>query len=99
VLLSACWIAVHYGIALTAWGRWLIARTVLAAHGRLPWRLLGFLEDAHRRGLLRRRGSLYEFRHARLQEVLCQSNSHPVAARWDAPKGYGARLREDGRPW
>jgi hypothetical protein len=99
VLLSACWIAVHYGIALTAWGRWLIARTVLAARGRLPWRLLGFLEDAYRRGLLRRRGSVYEFRHARLQEVLCQSNSHPVAARWDTPKGYGARLREDGRPW
>ncbi|MEW2360219.1 NACHT domain-containing protein [Spirillospora sp. NPDC029432] len=36
--------------------------------GRLPWRLLAFLEDAHRLGLLRRAGPVYQFRHARLLE-------------------------------
>jgi hypothetical protein len=36
--------------------------------GRLPWRLPEFLDDAYRRGVLRRAGAVYQFRHARLQE-------------------------------
>ncbi|MEW2174823.1 hypothetical protein AB0890_00545 [Streptomyces sp. NPDC005406] len=35
-----------------------------------PVRLMAFLEDAHRRNLLRAVGPVYEFRHARLQERL-----------------------------
>lgn len=35
--------------------------------GRTPFRLLVFLEDAHRRGVLRQVGGSYEFRHIELQ--------------------------------
>ncbi|MGW6014873.1 NACHT domain-containing protein [Streptomyces sp. NPDC055210] len=57
-------------IALSAWGWLLVTRLWLCGTGRLPWRLMRFLEDAHRRGVLRQAGALYEFRHARLQERL-----------------------------
>jgi hypothetical protein len=48
----------------------LIARTWLALTGRLPWPVMTFLRDAHRRGLLRQSGGVYQFRHARLQDQL-----------------------------
>ncbi|WP_285640475.1 BTAD domain-containing putative transcriptional regulator [Lentzea sp. NBRC 102530] len=44
----------------------------LAARGRVPWRFLTFLDDAHRRGVLRQVGAVYQFRHVRLQERLAQ---------------------------
>lgn len=37
---------------------------------RLPLRLMRFLEDAHRRGILRQSGGAYQFRHRLLQEHL-----------------------------
>ncbi|MFB7784858.1 hypothetical protein ACFC1D_19365 [Streptomyces vinaceus] len=37
-----------------------------------PLRLMAFLDDAHRRGLLRANGPAYEFRHVRLQERLAR---------------------------
>ncbi len=98
VLLSAFWIALHYAVAMTAWGRWLLARTALALRGDLPWRLLRFLDDAHRRGLLRQRGSRWEFRHAHLQDRLCQESATPLTPRWE-PGAYGARARGDGSGW
>ncbi|MFC3895014.1 helix-turn-helix domain-containing protein [Lentzea rhizosphaerae] len=58
-----------YGLSLTAWGQWvLFARIWLPLTGRLPWKLPAFLDDAYRRGVLRRAGAVYQFRHARLQE-------------------------------
>ncbi|MFJ9350176.1 NACHT domain-containing protein [Streptomyces sp. NPDC101237] len=57
-------------LALSAWGRLAVARCWLALTGRLPWRLLRFLDDAHRRGVLRQSGAYYEFRHQRLQSYL-----------------------------
>ncbi|USX56475.1 hypothetical protein [Lentzea sp. HUAS12] len=51
-----------------AWVGFTIARTWFALCGRLPWRLLGFLEEAHERGVLRQVGAAYEFRHQRLQQ-------------------------------
>ncbi|MEU2731490.1 hypothetical protein ABZ650_27580 [Streptomyces griseoviridis] len=57
-------------LALSAWGRFVVARVWLAGTGRLPWRLMRFLEDAHRRGVLRRSGASFEFRHLRLQTHL-----------------------------
>ncbi|MBM7864890.1 XRE family transcriptional regulator [Lentzea nigeriaca] len=58
-----------YVLSLTAWGQWMIfARVWLPLTGRLPWRLPEFLDDAYRRGVLRRAGAVYQFRHARLQE-------------------------------
>ncbi|MGN9821793.1 NACHT domain-containing protein [Streptomyces sp. SD11] len=59
------------GLALTvstyAWPYYSAARVVLAARGRLPWRLQTFLADAHHLGVLRQIGPVYQFRHARLQ--------------------------------
>jgi hypothetical protein len=53
-----------------AWPRFAMARFWLAACGHLPWRLMRFLDDAHRRGVLRQVGAEYQFRHARLQDHL-----------------------------
>jgi hypothetical protein len=58
------------GLALTAAGWFTLARGYLAIRGRLPWRLLEFLQDAQRRGVLRQVGGVYQFRHARLQDRL-----------------------------
>jgi NACHT domain len=52
------------------WVPYVIARGWLAAHGRLPWRLLRFLGDAHDRGVLRQNGVVYQFRHASVREHL-----------------------------
>ncbi|WP_202818866.1 helix-turn-helix domain-containing protein [Actinosynnema sp. ALI-1.44] len=57
--------------SLTAWGTWMVfARVWLPVNGRLPWSLPALLEDAYRRGVLRRVGAVYQFRHARLQDHL-----------------------------
>ncbi|MFI9379602.1 BTAD domain-containing putative transcriptional regulator [Kutzneria sp. NPDC052558] len=53
-----------------AWGTFAMTRLWLASRGRIPWRLLPFLDDAHRRGVLRQVGAVYQFRHARLRERL-----------------------------
>jgi transcriptional regulator with XRE-family HTH domain/GTPase SAR1 family protein len=60
--------------SLTAWGTWFVfARVWLPLNGRVPWSLPAFLEDAYQRGVLRRSGAVYQFRHARLQDHLTQS--------------------------
>jgi len=70
--------ALSYAIAFTAWGQWLLlARIWLPLTGRLPWTPLSFLEDAYRRGVLRRAGAVYQFRHARLQDHLISGTEHP----------------------
>jgi hypothetical protein len=37
---------------------------------RVAWRVMDFLADAHDRGVLRRVGSAYQFRHVRIKESL-----------------------------
>lgn len=56
----------------SAWGQFAAARFVLARRGRLPLRLMSFLDDAHRRGVLRQVGPVYQFRHAALQRHLAR---------------------------
>lgn len=60
------------GLAITAltsaWPSWVIARTWLAIRGQLPWHVMAFLDDAHKRGILRQSGSVYQFRHLELQQ-------------------------------
>jgi hypothetical protein len=46
------------------------ARFWLAITGRLPWRTMAFLSEAHRLGVLRQAGAVYQFRHLSLQENL-----------------------------
>jgi len=36
----------------------------------MPWSLMGFLADAHQRGVLRQAGAVYQFRHIELQHHL-----------------------------
>ncbi|TJZ57368.1 serine protease [Streptomyces piniterrae] len=57
-----------YGLSFTAWGQWVaLSRIWLPLTGRLPWAVIAFLDDAHQRGVLRKAGAVYQFRHARLQ--------------------------------
>ncbi|MFH8467326.1 NACHT domain-containing protein [Streptomyces sp. NPDC017991] len=73
-------------LALSAWGRLGPARIWLALTGRAPWRLMTFLEEAHRRGVLRQSGARYEFCHLRLQQSLAST----------ADPGAGAGGRQPG---
>ncbi len=57
-------------LVLTSWAFYGIARTWLALRHRLPWSVMDFLDDAHRRGVLRRAGQVYQFRHIELQHRL-----------------------------
>ncbi|ANY10461.1 hypothetical protein AFB00_27640 [Pseudonocardia sp. HH130630-07] len=53
-----------------AWGSFVVSRLWLGLRGHTPVRLMGFLDDAHSRGVLRQAGASYQFRHARLQDRL-----------------------------
>lgn len=53
-----------------SWLPFLISRWWFAATGHLPLRLISFLRDAHRRGILRQEGGAYQFRHLELQKRL-----------------------------
>jgi hypothetical protein len=53
-----------------AWPSYEIATIWLALRHRLPWQLMGFLSDAHQRGVLRQAGAIYQFRHIELQRRL-----------------------------
>jgi hypothetical protein len=65
------------GIASRAWGAFVLARLWFALRGQLPLRLMGFLDDAHRRGILRQSGTVYQFRHERLHNYLAARPSTP----------------------
>jgi hypothetical protein len=67
-----CLAAVWIGLLRTPWPSYEIARIWLALHHRLPWRLMSFLTDAHRRGVLRQVGAAYQFRHIELQHRLAR---------------------------
>ena len=63
-----------YALSCTAWGQWVIlSRIWLPLTGRLPWDTAAFLDDAYQRGVLRRTGAVYQFRHIRLQHHLADS--------------------------
>ncbi|MCS7482946.1 NACHT domain-containing protein [Umezawaea endophytica] len=70
-----------YGLGQAS-GQHLVTVVVLRARGRVPLRLLKFLDDTHRLGILRAAGPVYQFRHAKLQDRLAQS--------------YATRTRQDG---
>ncbi|MGW7579047.1 NACHT domain-containing protein [Streptomyces sp. NPDC054765] len=93
-----------YGLSFTAWGQWVaLSRIWLPLTGRLPWAVIAFLDDAHQRGVLRRVGAVYQFRHARLQDHLTHvfQAHHPfhgstVPGRAD-PECTGNRPRAEER--
>jgi hypothetical protein len=65
-------------VLLTAWGQFHLATLVLAARGKVPLGLARHLDDAHRRGVLRCAGSVYQFRHALLRDRLAAARERPV---------------------
>ena len=73
----AAGVVIGFAAGESAWPRWVLTRAWLALHGRLPWRLMAFLADAHQRGVLRQAGAVYQFRHIELQ--------HRLASRPEAP--------------
>ena len=50
------------------------ARLWLACTRRMPWRVMKFLRTAKRLGILRPAGSVYQFRHVRLQQRLAMQH-------------------------
>jgi len=73
----------------TAWPLYTLTRGWLALRHQMPWSLMSFLEDAHKRGVLRQAGAVYQFRHIELQHRLANrdrderqasSSSGPAAA-------------------
>ncbi|MEU4690604.1 hypothetical protein [Actinoplanes sp. NPDC023714] len=76
-----------------AWPRFVIARSVLAARGQLPWRLIGFLTDAREKGLLRQSSGVYQFRHIRFQERLATQPLELPEAIGAAPRRRAPRRR------
>jgi hypothetical protein len=65
-------------LGLSTWGGFRLYTAGQAMLLRLPRRTLEFLDDAHRRGVLRRSGTRYEFRHLLLQRHLAASGRHPT---------------------
>jgi hypothetical protein len=63
-------VGVLSSFVLTAWPSYAVCRIWLALHNRLPWALMDFLADAHRRGVLQQAGPVYQFRHIGLQRRL-----------------------------
>ncbi|WP_459651094.1 NACHT domain-containing protein [Kitasatospora sp. Ki12] len=59
-----------WGFLQARYGSFTLARWWLALRGQVPWRLMPFLADAHRRGVLRQVGATYQLRHAELQRRL-----------------------------
>jgi hypothetical protein len=80
--------ALWSGLAGTAWGQWVLLTCVwLPLTDQAPRRPADFLEDAHRRGVLRQNGAVYQFRHAQLQRHLARSHQ-PRRFRRDPPMPY-----------
>lgn len=66
-------IGLLFGLGLGRHHAWLaygLSVILLRSRGALPLRAMGFLEDAHRLGLLRTEGPFYQFRNIELQKHL-----------------------------
>ncbi|MFD5827875.1 NACHT domain-containing protein [Lentzea sp. NPDC060358] len=70
VALAVGAVAGLFTMPTSPWVWFVLARWWFAACGKLPWRLMRFLDDAHALGVLRQAGNVYQFRHLRLRERL-----------------------------
>jgi hypothetical protein len=69
-----------HGVGVVAFVHLAIATVYFRSTRRLPWRIMRFLDEAHRLGVLRMVSGSYEFRHQDLQKVLAAeyAQSHPA---------------------
>jgi hypothetical protein len=75
----------------SAWGKLMMSQLWLALRGRTPLRLMSFLEDAYKLGVLRQANGYYEFRHQMLQRYLADPDpERPAGAR--GPSASSAAL-------
>lgn len=81
-----------------AWPRFVVARLILAAQGKLPFRLMGFLGEARDRGLLRQSGGVYQFRHIRFQERLATRPSPALLTPHSVTGPASRRMHRARRP-
>jgi hypothetical protein len=84
-LASFIGVGLAVGFMRACYGSFTLARWWLAATGALPPRLVGFLDDAHRRGVLRQSGAVYQFKHLELQRHLARMGSDPHSDQALAP--------------
>jgi hypothetical protein len=63
------------------WLTYTRVRVRLALRRQLPWALMSFLGDAHRKGVLRQAGTAYQFRHLELQRRLATRPKGPRQVR------------------
>ncbi|WP_414719258.1 NACHT domain-containing protein [Streptomyces sp.] len=87
-------------LAGSPWGSYLLSRLFLVATGRAPLFVNRFLRDAHKRGVIRRTGTVYEFCHVLLSEELgkvCEGRSRRLTTKFlrDAHKRVNA-MRQAG---
>jgi NACHT domain len=82
----ACMVGLGVGLC-TRWGSFLLSYLWYALTRRLPLRPTRFFENAHQAGILRQVGTLYQFRHALLQDRL---GGAPRAPRWRSRRSKNA---------
>lgn len=82
-----------YAFGASAWGGFTVARLYLWGTGRLPRRLMAFLEDAHERGVLRQSGGVYRFRHIELRDRLARDADGGTSVRTRPRSSRCAMLR------
>lgn len=74
--------AAGFGVTMmapSAWGRFVDVRIWLAWRRVLPLRLMAFLHDAYERGVLRRIGPYYQFRHELLLDQAASGPEPPAS--------------------
>jgi hypothetical protein len=80
--------------AESAWFAFLVLRLSMALLRRAPLRLMTFLDDATRLGVLRTNGGMFQFRHGLLQQGL--AGKHPSAADVRQAQEFAEVLEEMG---
>ena len=76
-----------------SWLPFVVTRWWFAATRQLPLRLMSFLGDAHKRGILRQVGGVYQFRHIELQRRIAARNSaSSQAQQQNVPASPAARI-------
>ena len=76
----------------TAWPSYKLTTRWLAFRHHLPQSLMDFLDDAHKRGVLRQAGAVYQFRHIELQHRLANAPGK-IGSRFDVRDVNGNMYR------